>query len=160
MRIDGIEAFPDYVQSLQREIYDQIMIGDARVILHQLPDDLYDLVVMVDVIEHMTTQDGFAALTDCQRVGKVVIVSTPRQFWKQEASWGNEHERHLSLWTRQDFVRAGAVKVARTENWVAVFARSPYKERFTTRYRLWKLSRRWVRPSRRQSNQSKQTWRG
>lgn len=142
--VDGIEGFPDYVQALQRQIYDRIFIGDAREVLRQIPDDSYDLVVMVDVIEHFNVPDGSAVLTECQRVGKAVIVSTPRQFWTQGDSWGNEYERHKSLWTRRDFVARGAVAVNKSENWIAVFARSPYQERFTTRYRIWKLGQKWI----------------
>jgi SAM-dependent methyltransferase len=142
--VDGIEAFPSYVSCLQREIYDQIFIGDAREILPQLSGDSYDLVILIDVLEHFERADAVRVLAECQRVGKVVVVSTPRRFWPQQASWGNPFECHRSLWRRTDLLSLGAVHVRKGENWIGVFARPPYRERFTLAHRVWQRTHDWV----------------
>lgn len=137
--VDGIEAFPAYLGAPQRAIYDSLHVGDAREILPRLPTDAYDLVLLVDVLEHFSRPDGFGILSECRRVGKVFVVSTPREYWPQEDSWGNPYERHQSLWRGHDFRRMGATRVTRAENWLGVFAKTPYAERMTLYYRLWRL---------------------
>jgi SAM-dependent methyltransferase len=151
VRVDGVEAFPDYIGELQRQIYDQIFLGDAREVLPTLATDSYDLVLMVDVIEHFEKGDGQKILQECCRVGRAVVISTPREFWHQDGSLGNPYETHKSLWTKRDFLDAGAVSVAGGENWIATFAKPPYSEQFTRRYHLWSIGNRycpaWLRPA-------------
>lgn len=142
--IDGIEAFPDYVGALQRAIYNHIFIGDARTLLPPIPDGAYDLVLLVDVLEHFTTKEGVRILAECRRIGKIVIVSTPQKFWPQGDSWGNMYERHRSLWTKPKLWRAGAVRVLGAENWIAIFAQAAYKYQFGRRFLLTRWVYRWV----------------
>lgn len=83
VRVDGIEAFPAYVGPLQRAVYDHVYIGDAAAVLPTLPGDGYDLVLLIDVIEHFTREQGAALLAHCRCVGTVVIVGTPGRFEPQ-----------------------------------------------------------------------------
>src|SRR5262249_12019991 len=82
--VEGIEAFPQYIGKLQEQIYDRIYCGNARDIIKEMPDDAYDLVLMIDVLEHFDKHDGEAVIRDCKRIGKVFIASTPSEFWPQE----------------------------------------------------------------------------
>ncbi|HYJ86791.1 MAG TPA: class I SAM-dependent methyltransferase [Pyrinomonadaceae bacterium] len=150
VQVDGVEAFAGYVGTLQEQIYDHVFLGDARDVLPTLDTDAYDLVLMIDVLEHFEKGAGRKVVQECCRVGKAVVISTPRQFWHQDDSWGNPFETHLSLWSKRDLLEAGAVRVAGKENWIATFARAPYRERFTRRYELWSIGNRycpsWLRP--------------
>lgn len=139
VKIDGIEAFPDYVGDAQRALYDDIYFGNAKDLLCKFKDSEYDLVIIIDVIEHFTLEEGKKLLKECQRISSTVIVSTPSQFWPQGESWGNSYEKHLCLWTRSLLKQAGAVSVTKNENWIAVFAKPPYLERFTLKYKVWKF---------------------
>lgn len=78
VQIDAIEAFPQYIGLIQRQIHEQIFIGDAREVLPRLRDDSYNLVLMVDVLEHFDKADGAKAIAECQRIGQATIVSTPQ----------------------------------------------------------------------------------
>ena len=78
-KIVGIEAFPDYVEDIHHLIYDDIKIGDALQILPTLFKFQYDLVFMIDVLEHFDENIGKTVLSECQRVGKATIISTPRE---------------------------------------------------------------------------------
>jgi hypothetical protein len=129
---------------IQRAIYDRIFIGNALDILPQFGADSYDLVLLVDVLEHFSRAEGEKVIAECRRVGRVLIVSTPRVFWHQEDSWGNPFERHQSLWSKKDFIALGAAEVRQAENWVGIFAKPPYVERFAWRYRLWRAGNRWT----------------
>jgi len=74
--IVGIEAFPKYVEDVHRLIYDEILIGNASDILPTLKDSQFDLLFLIDVLEHFDTEEGGKALAECKRVGKLVVVST------------------------------------------------------------------------------------
>ncbi|MBN1591537.1 MAG: hypothetical protein JW888_18630 [Pirellulales bacterium] len=66
-RIDGIEAFADYVGPLQRLIYNTIHIGNALEVLPTL-DARYDLVLLIDVLEEFCPADG-PGDTPCVAIG-------------------------------------------------------------------------------------------
>lgn len=99
-RIDAIEVFGPYVTPLQRSIYDEIHIGDAIEVLPQLAS--YDLVLLIDILEHLDKPDGIRLLTASLQKGTFVIVSTPKNPAPQGAHFGNVHERHTSAWTKRE----------------------------------------------------------
>lgn len=99
-RIDGLEAFSDFQSPLHGWVYDEILHGDVI----QMVDDLaaYDLVILGDVIEHMTKCEGIRVLTSLLHCCRNVIVATPSFFFQQDFS-ANPWDEHKSLWTREDF---------------------------------------------------------
>ncbi|MCR4333516.1 MAG: class I SAM-dependent methyltransferase [Patescibacteria group bacterium] len=104
--LDGIEIFEKYITPSHRFLYDNIYIGDARAIIPTL-EKHYDLVIFMDVIEHMTLADGKKLLSNILSVSGNVIVSTPKNAKEQGAQYGNEHERHISQWSEKDFKEFG-----------------------------------------------------
>jgi len=103
VRIDGIEVFEQYLTPVHEFIYDNIYLGDAAELLPGMADAVYDLLVMSDVLEHFTREQGEGVLRQCRRVSRNVLVSVPRNVAAQGAAFGNEHERHLSSWKEEDF---------------------------------------------------------
>jgi len=101
-RIDGIEAFAQYVTPLQEQIYNKIYIGDARQIVPTL-DHYYDLILLIDVIEHFTLEDGHRLLHQSAKHARGCIVSTPLAALAQAAAFDNPYETHNSQWTRAEF---------------------------------------------------------
>jgi len=102
VRIDGIECFAPYISSLQREVYDRIIIGDAQVEIDRLGS--YDLVFLGDVIEHFPKTAGGILLDKCRaHAERAVLVTTPNYFHAQGPEYGNERETHHCLWTAEDF---------------------------------------------------------
>lgn len=103
IRIDGMEAFPQYVNAGHRYYYDEIFTGNA---LDRLPSlGSYDLILLIDVLEHFTEKEGLDLLSQCTSKGKHVLVSTPLDIGDQGAVFGNEYERHRFQWTRRHFRR-------------------------------------------------------
>ena len=133
--IDGIEVFPDYVDTLQREIYNHLFIADAMEILPRFKNDAYDLLILIDVLEHCDELTGLNLLQECQRVAQVVIVSTPRVFVHQPPKWGNPAEEHKSLWSAKTLKACGACWFTQAENQIAVFARGEYQAQFRPWFR-------------------------
>jgi 2-polyprenyl-3-methyl-5-hydroxy-6-metoxy-1,4-benzoquinol methylase len=99
-RIDAIEVFGPYVTPLQRLIYDEIHVADAVEILPQLAT--YDLVLLIDVLEHLGKPDGIRLIKAALLKGTFVIVSTPKNPAPQGAHFGNVHEKHTSAWTKRE----------------------------------------------------------
>lgn len=133
--IDGIEAFPEYIGELQRAIYDHIYIGEANQVLRDIADNSYDLLLAIDILEHMDEVVGAGFIQQCQRISSVCIISTPVLFAPQEGKWGNPYEEHQAAWNESALKRSGAQLVLKTSNYIAVFARNGYREQFRRLYR-------------------------
>jgi len=101
-RIDGVEGCAEYITDLQRLIYNNIYLGNAQEVLPTL-QFRYDLVLLVDVIEHFSKAEGLAVLKQCQRLGKNMVISTPKDTILREGTFGNPLEAHVSQWTQEDF---------------------------------------------------------
>ena len=98
VKVDGLEVFEPYITNLQREIYDNIFIGDIL----KTEVGQYDLYLLIDIIEHFEKEEAHDLLNKLLKQGKI-IVSTPKTFIPQEAENGNEWEIHKTLWTIDDF---------------------------------------------------------
>jgi SAM-dependent methyltransferase len=97
-QIDGIEAFESYITPLHKQIYDDIHIGNALDILPRLTT-YYDLILLIDVLEHFSSDEGMRLLAECSRRARGLIVSTPLVVSAQESAFGNPFETHRSQWT-------------------------------------------------------------
>jgi hypothetical protein len=121
VRIDGIEGHAAYMTEMHRFLYNNIYTGDAAAILPTLP--AYDLIFFGDIIEHFTKRDGLELLRQAiAKSNKAVIISTPKFDTAQGACFGNELERHRSLWQAGDFqsLPGGIVKTIDGDMLVAV----------------------------------------
>jgi len=99
--IDGIEIFSPYYNPIC-DIYDRVYGQDVKELLPHLKN--YELVLICDVLEHLTKDDGIQVLAECKRMAtKAVIVSTPFGPYPQDTCFGNENERHISEWKVNDF---------------------------------------------------------
>ena len=66
----------------------------------------YDLVLMVDSLEHLESAVGEAFLAHLVERNRHVIISVPNGPMPQnEAVFGNEHERHLTTYYGREFNR-------------------------------------------------------
>jgi hypothetical protein len=101
-QIDGIEAFEPYLTPVHKFIYNNIFIGNANEILPELKDK-YDLILMIDVFEHFTYQEGIKLLGECRKKGRNILISVPIAMSDQEIVFGNEFEAHKYPWKKDNF---------------------------------------------------------
>lgn len=103
VRIDGIEVFEDYIQSLHREIYDKIYIGDAYEVLNTVGK--YEMIFIGDVLEHFEKEKGWEVLDRCiQHTTDHMIINIPLgEEWEQSEIYNNPYEKHRSVWRWKDF---------------------------------------------------------
>ena len=100
VRIEGVEAFPEYATPVYPYIYDKIHHGDLRTVLPDLTT--YDLVIIGDVIEHFDKEAGLELLQQLRKKSQYILLSSPTVFFTQEL-FENAFEQHKSLWTVDDF---------------------------------------------------------
>jgi hypothetical protein len=100
--IDGIEAFEPYLTPVHKFIYNNLYVGNALDILPGLTSR-YDLILMVDVFEHFTYEDGTALLAMCRKQARNILISVPAEMSAQEEVFGNPYETHKYPWKRKDF---------------------------------------------------------
>lgn len=102
-RIDGVEAWANYATPIHDFIYNQVLYGDVRSLVDNLPS--YDLIVLADVIEHMPYEDGTKLLRTlfeghCRRG---MVVSYPNVIGSDWKRWENPHEQHHCVWKAEHF---------------------------------------------------------
>lgn len=109
--LDGFQEALDKSRSLEQHddyILADILTLDPGEILKRNEGRAFDLVVLMDVIEHLTKREGFELLEKCDRLScKYIIITTPNGFLEQGPEFGNEYQRHLSGWFPHDFQGLG-----------------------------------------------------
>src|SRR6266436_3092984 len=75
--VDAIDANPP-----RYPVYDRTFIGDIRELGRVLPVDAepYDLALLIDVIEHLTKEEGWRLLDDLTVRAKRILLTTPLGF--------------------------------------------------------------------------------
>lgn len=94
-RIVGMEGFERYIHPASRYLYDDIVVGDALVKIHEV--GLFDLIIMGDILEHFTRHWANSMLANAVAMSQAVLVVTPGGRWPQGAVHGNEYERHRTV---------------------------------------------------------------
>lgn len=104
VKIDAIEIFEKYIQEHQRYIYDKIYIGDAYTKIDEL--EKYELIICGDVVEHMKKEMAENFIEKCLEHSNFTLIHIPigdEKMWFQDERLGNEYEKHLSFWKKEDF---------------------------------------------------------
>jgi hypothetical protein len=112
-----VEPHQEYVQILGQMAAHQphlvILHTDASNIVRVLADQSVDSIFLIDVIEHLSKEEGLEILNQCSRIARrQIAVFTPLGFVAQEFeneeqdAWGlsgTDLQRHRSGWTPDDF---------------------------------------------------------
>lgn len=99
-----MEAFEPYRNPCW-EMYNDVWIGDFT----QRRTAGYDLVLMIDSLEHLEPEAGRTFLADLVAANKHVIISVPVQYMPQGAAYGNEYETHRTHHAGHEFDQYGPV---------------------------------------------------
>jgi len=104
VKIDGVEIWEKYITPVHDYIYNNVHIGDIYNIADTL--DHYDVIFMLDVIEHMEKRRGVEILRKLyDRTNMALMLSFPEGTPPGKApAWENPYEAHLSTWRCRDVV--------------------------------------------------------
>ena len=97
-KIDGVEAYPGYISALQQHVYDRIFQMPIEFAMGVLDEDHWDLILMAEIIEHLSEEDGQKVLKWVWEHGRAIIITTPLYDSPQGEQYGNPYEEHKSLW--------------------------------------------------------------
>jgi 2-polyprenyl-3-methyl-5-hydroxy-6-metoxy-1,4-benzoquinol methylase len=97
--IDGIEIFEKY-RNVNWVNYNHIHIGHVTDILPRLKS--YDLIIFIEVLEHIEKTEALELLDMCRSKCKLLIFSYTN--CPQGIAFGNVNETHISTWAESDFV--------------------------------------------------------
>jgi hypothetical protein len=100
-RIDGVEVFENYITPMHDFVYNHLYVRDISKIIDEL-NFSYDLVLLVDVLEHFNKCEGKVLLTKILGNNKGVLISTPKNPSNQKDAFNNIYETHRARWTKQE----------------------------------------------------------
>lgn len=125
--IVGVEGWEKYRNPMWN-LYSQVLIEDFTKPAQMYAN--YDLVLMIDSLEHLPKDEGKKLLEQLLQHNHFVIVSCPwgANYLEQEAVFGNEYERHRAHWRPNDFVSMGGRLIHLGVCVVAIFANEKWKQ--------------------------------
>ena len=105
----GIDAFlPSIERSKQKKIHNEYVQADVLEIGDTFEASSFDIVVALDLVEHLEKADGLRLLDMMEVIAsKKVIIYTPNGFLRQGDRESNPWQVHLSGWTPEEFVKRG-----------------------------------------------------
>jgi hypothetical protein len=104
----GVEAWAEYRNPVW-DLYNAVYVQTIEEFLGRR-GEMFDCVLLGDVLEHFEKSVGreiIAAIKRQVEPGGCFLATTPAKFFPQDAVYGNERERHRSLWTPDDFAPLG-----------------------------------------------------
>lgn len=105
----GVDAFaPSIERSKKKGIHNAYVQADVLQIDTLFGPKCFDIVVALDLVEHLEKQDGLKLLDKMERIAaKKVVIYTPNGFLPQGNRESNPWQVHLSGWTPEEFRSRG-----------------------------------------------------
>lgn len=104
--IDAVEVDTDLLLPHLDHLYNKVYFGDILDIYRDLPT--YQLILMVDIIEHIDKGKALKMLKFYLEQGCRIIVATPINYFQQHL-YDSKFEEHVSHWSAKDFEQVGFV---------------------------------------------------
>jgi len=103
----GIDLYKPYLQFCKKyQVYDNILIADVRFL--PFKDKSVDVVLAIEIIEHLEKDEGYKFIDNIERICKEkIIISTPNGWREQNAINEPQSQRHKSSWTVKYFKKRG-----------------------------------------------------
>ena len=103
----GVELFEPYLQeSKKKAIHKQYIKADIRKI--EFKPKSFDTVVALDVLEHLTTEEGLMLIKKMEKWSrKKIIIFTPNGYVWQDDYDNNPLQEHKSGWSAKELEKLG-----------------------------------------------------
>lgn len=103
----GVDIFEPYLEECrQKKIHSDYIKADIREI--EFKDSSFDAVLMLEVLEHFTKEEGRQLLDRCSRwARRKVIITTPNGYLWQDGFDDNPFQEHKSGWSVEELRRLG-----------------------------------------------------
>lgn len=117
----GVDIFDNYLNHIKNNI-NTVKLSMSE--LDRFMDNSYDIVICLDVVEHLDKELALKVIDECKRIcRKKAIIYTPSEFKDNmsavDNAWDlgyNEHQKHLCVLSTEDFgIRGYKTKIV-TDN--------------------------------------------
>ena len=114
----GIDIYEPYLRKIDYEGSYATMLGDVRRLDKFFMEDSFDLVIALDVIEHLKPREGAGLIQMCKFIArKAVVIETPKGVIPQNIDIlhmdGDRYQTHRSGWQPEQFEAEGFKCVVR-----------------------------------------------
>lgn len=105
----GIDGYAPYLEEARREnLHAELVLGDARELERYFKPGQFDTVVALDLIEHLTKEDGLRMMRSMETIAsRKVVFFTPSGFLPQHSYENNDLQEHLSGWEAEEMEKLG-----------------------------------------------------
>jgi SAM-dependent methyltransferase len=103
----GLDIYEPYLKQCDRQkIHDEYVRGNITAL--PFKDRSFDVVLCLEVLEHLERRDGEKLLKELERVArKQVILSTPAGKYQQKTYDGNLYQEHKHIWSLDEMKQLG-----------------------------------------------------
>jgi len=108
LHLTGVDGYAPALEPARKlRTHDEFFLSDVRKVGELFPTRRFDACAALDVIEHLTKEDGLRLLESMEKLAtKRVIIFTPNGFVSQHSHDGDLQE-HLSGWTAEEMRARG-----------------------------------------------------
>lgn len=113
-KVTAVDIAEPYIEALKKNHPGvEAVCSDALDYIKSVPDDSYDVISIIDGIEHMDKETGLELIKHMKRVAKRILLFTPDGYLKNEPhnAWdiegADEHQTHKSGWSRLELKDLG-----------------------------------------------------
>ena len=105
----GIDACEyDLEQAKILQTHDEYILGTANDLKQHFKSKQFDACVALDVIEHLTKEDGLRFIRTLEEIAKKkVVIFTPNGFLPQNSDTPGDYQEHLSAWKTAEMQKLG-----------------------------------------------------
>ncbi len=105
----GVDGYaPDLEEARRQETHDELISGNVRELDSYFRPGQFDAVIAMDVIEHLTKEDGLHLIQMMEKISRDrIILFTPSGFLPQHHLDKDDLQEHLSGWEAAEMERSG-----------------------------------------------------
>lgn len=103
----GVEIFDKYLKlSKKQKIHNEYI--KKNILDLDFPKKSFDAVIMIEVLEHLSKEDGKKIIKLANKwAKKKIIISTPNNYFPMDIVDENKYQKHLSGWNIDTFKKLG-----------------------------------------------------
>lgn len=108
----GVDIYRPYLEKIDADVPYAVIQADIRDLDKLFLPNSFDLVIALDVVEHLEKDDALKLMDDCEAIArKAVVIETPKGFIPQNMDIlgleGHEWQTHRSSWEPEEFEARG-----------------------------------------------------
>ncbi len=114
----GVDIFEKYFDHIETDVPYVVIKHDVRRLSEIFLPKSFDLVIALDIIEHLEKEESLAMIRECEKIArKAVILETPKGYVPQnldiQGHGGHEFQTHRCGWEKEELESLGYKVIVR-----------------------------------------------